>query len=76
MQEKKIFHSGDIAPVSGNYQFIKHNEEVKSCVPRYGVYVHLRKGMKLPLHDDCMRPSTFSLMTITEEEVQDKITKG
>jgi hypothetical protein len=66
--EKKLFKSGDIAPVSGNYRYEKHNDEVPDCVPRYGAYVHLMKGMKIPLHDDCMKPATWWLMTVTEED--------
>ncbi len=66
--EKKIFKSGDVAPVSGNYRFEKHDSVVQSCVPRLGVYVHLLKGMKVPLHDDCLQSSTWSLMTVTEED--------
>lgn len=70
--EKKIFKSGDKAPVSGNYQFVKHVQEVKDCIPRYGSYIHLIKGMKLPAHDECLQPCLWSLMTITEENFEQK----
>jgi hypothetical protein len=68
LPEKKIFKSGEVAPVSGNYRFEKHDAEVPNCVPRLGVYLHLLKGMKIPLHDDCLQPSVYSLMTVTEED--------
>ena len=71
--EKKVFQSGDVAPVSGNYQFIKHESDVPDCVPRKRAYVHLMKGMKIPLHDDCQQPSIFSLMTVTNEDRDRKI---
>jgi len=70
MIEKQVFKSGDIAPVSGNYQFQKHQSEVPDCVPRYGAYLHLIKGMKLPLHDECLQPCTYTLMTVTEENLE------
>jgi len=70
MMEKQVFKSGDIAPVSGNYQFQKHQSEVPDCVPRYGAYLHLIKGMKLPLHDECLQPCTYTLMTVTEENLE------
>ena len=71
--EKKLFKSGDIAPVSGNYQFVGHEAETSNCVPRVGAYLHLRKGMKIPLHDDCLQSSVWSLMTVTEEDEDRKI---
>ena len=71
--EKQTFKTGDVAPVSGNYRFSKHEKEVKDCVPRYGAYLHLMKGMKLPLHDDCQEPCIYTLMTITHEESEPKI---
>lgn len=71
--EKKMFRSGDIAPVSGNYQFSKHEKDVKSCVPRFGAYLHLMKGMKLPLHDDCQESCVYTLMTVTNEDSDPKI---
>jgi hypothetical protein len=71
--EKKQFRSGDIAPVSGNYQFVKHEGDAADCIPRFGAYLHLMKGMKLPLHDECQEPSVWSLMTITEEENDPRI---
>jgi hypothetical protein len=71
--EGKIFKTGDIAPVSGNYRFWKHENDVKDCVPRYGAYLHLIKGMKLPLHDDCQHSCLYRLMTITNEESEPKI---
>jgi hypothetical protein len=73
MDKKQLFRSGDIAPVSGNYQFAKHESDSVDCVPRLGAYVHLRKGMKLPLHDECQEPSVWSLMTVTEEDNNPKI---
>jgi len=73
MMEKKQFHTNDIAPVSGNYQFLKHNEEKGDCVPRLRAYLHLMKGMKLPLHDQCQEPCTYVLMTITGEENDPKM---
>lgn len=71
--EKKLFKSGDVAPVSGNYQFKGHDTPVSGCIPRVGAYLHLRKGMKLPLHDDCQQSATWSLMTVTAEEADPKI---
>jgi hypothetical protein len=68
ISEKKLFKSGDVAPVSGNYRFEKHDADAPKCVPRWGAYVHLMKGMKIPLHDDCLQPSIWSLMTVTEED--------
>ena len=68
MKTKDLFRSGDVAPVSGNYRFVKHENEGVECVPRLGAYLHLMKGMKLPLHDECQEPSIYSLMTITQEE--------
>ena len=73
IMEKKQFRSGDVAPVSGNYQFMKHEGDAGDCVPRLGAYLHLMKGMKLPLHDECQEPSIWSLMTITEEENEPRI---
>jgi hypothetical protein len=73
MKKKEMFRSGDIAPVSGNYQFVKHDSDSVSCVPRIGAYVHLMKGMKLPLHDECQEPSIWSLMTVTQEENDPRI---
>jgi hypothetical protein len=73
MAEKQLFKTGDLAPVSGNYQFFKHEKEVRDCVPRVGAYLHLRKGMKLPAHDDCLQDCIYSLMTITNEEGDPKI---
>lgn len=70
--EKQLFKSGDVVPVSGNYQFKQHESQV-ACNPRVGAYLHLRKGMKLPLHDDCQQPAIWSLMTVTEEETNLKI---
>jgi hypothetical protein len=72
-QAKQTFRSGDVAPVSGNYQFVKHDADSVSCVVRVGAYVHLMKGMKLPLHDECQEPSIWSLMTVTQEEHDPKI---
>jgi hypothetical protein len=66
----KQFKSGDIAPVSGNYRFLEHAKEVKDCVPRWGAYIHLLKGMKIPLHDDCQEPGIYGLMTVTEENLE------
>jgi hypothetical protein len=71
--EKKLFRSGDVVPVSGNYQFVKHEADNQGCVPRLGAYLHLMKGMKLPLHDECQEPSIFSLMTVTQEENEPRI---
>ena len=71
--EKKLFKTGDTAPVSGNYLFERHDGEVKDCIPRPRVYLHLLKGMKLPLHDDCQNPAIWSLMTVTEEEDDPRI---
>jgi hypothetical protein len=71
--EKRLLRSGDRAPVSGNYQFVRHEAEAEDCVPRIGAYVHLRKGMKIPLHDDCLQPAVWSLMTVTEEDEHKKI---
>ena len=71
--EKRLFKSGDVAPVSGNYQFVKHDSDSVDCVPRLGAYLHLMKGMKLPLHDECEEASIWSLMTVTEEENDPKI---
>ena len=73
LMEKKLFKSGDVAPVSGNYQFKKHQSDSTQCIPRVGAYIHLRKGMKLPLHDDCQQSCIWSLMTVTEEETHPKI---
>jgi hypothetical protein len=70
MIEKQIFKSGDIAPVSGNYRFQKHQSEVPNCVPRYGAYLHLIKGMKMPVHDECLQPCTYTLMTVTDENLE------
>lgn len=66
--ETKLFKSGDKAPVSGNYRFLRHEPAVATCCPRFGAYLHLRKGSKIPLHDDCLQPAVYKLMTITEEE--------
>jgi len=71
--EKKIFKTGEVAPVSGNYQFLKHEKKIENCIPRYGAYLHLIKGMKLPLHDECQKPCEYSLMTVTNEESESKI---
>ena len=71
-----LFKSGDVAPVSGNYQFVKHEESVEGCIPRPRAYLHLRKGAKIPGHDECLQPSVFRLMTITSEETEPKIVKG
>lgn len=68
MQDKKLFQSGEKAPVSGNYQFVKHDGEVSGCIPRPRAYVHLVKGMKIPLHDDCQERAIWSLMTETNED--------
>lgn len=73
MSEKQLFKTGDVAPVSGNYQFVRHEREVRDCVPRIGAYLHLRKGMKLPTHDDCLQDGVYSLMTITNEDGDPKI---
>ncbi len=70
MKEKQLFKSGDIAPVSGNYRFQKHQAEVPNCVPRWGAYLHLTKGMTIPVHDECLQPSIYSLMTVTEENLE------
>ena len=72
----QMFKSGDTAPVSGNYQFTKHQEEVKDCIPRPRVYLHLRKGMKIPLHDECSQPAIYRLMTVTNEDAEPKIVSG
>ena len=61
-----------MAPVSGNYRFMRHEKE-GDCTPRVGAYVHLRKGMKIPLHDQCLRPALYTLMTVTHEESDSKI---
>lgn len=71
--EKKLFKSGDVVPVSGNYRFERHASDSKECIRRMGVYLHLMKGMKLPLHDECLQPCVYSLMTVTEEETNPKI---
>jgi hypothetical protein len=71
--EKNLFATGDTVPVSGNYQFLKHEKVVKNCVPRYGAYLHLMKGMKLPLHDDCQQSCVYKLITVTNEESEAKI---
>ncbi len=71
--EKKQFRSGEIAPVSGNYQFVQHERGVQDCVPRKGAYVHLLKGMKIPTHDLCRESAIYSLMTVTAEESDPKI---
>ncbi len=73
MKTKDLFRSGDVVPVSGNYQFVKHQTERAGCVPRLGAYLHLMKGMKLPLHDECQEPSIYRLMTITHEENEPRI---
>jgi hypothetical protein len=70
MKENQIFKSGDIAPVSGNYRFQKHQSNVPNCVPRYGAYLHLIKGMKIPVHDECLQPCTYTLMTVTDENLE------
>jgi hypothetical protein len=70
MKENQVFKSGEIAPVSGNYRFLKHQSEVPNCVPRYGAYLHLIKGMKIPVHDECLHPCTYTLMTVTEENLE------
>lgn len=67
--EGKLYKSGDVAPVSGNYRFLRHEKEISDCFPRHGSYLHLRKGTKLPPHDDCYEPCVWSLMTVTEEEL-------
>ncbi len=72
--EKRKFKSGDVAPFSGNYQFVEHEQDVQDCVPRKGAYVHLLKGMKIPRHDECSEQSIYSLMTVTSEESDPKIT--
>jgi hypothetical protein len=71
--DKKEFRTDDIAPVSGNYQFVKHEVEKGDCVPRLRAYLHLMKGMKLPLHDQCQEPATYLLVIVTEEENDPKI---
>jgi hypothetical protein len=71
--KKELFRTGDIVPVSGNYQFVKHESDGVACVPRAGAYLHLMKGMKLPLHDECQEPSVWSLMTVTQEDKDPKI---
>ena len=71
--EKKQFKSGDVVPVSGNYQFVNHEKEGSDCVPRKRAYLHLMKGMKIPLHDDCQQPAVWSLMTVTNEDQDRKI---
>jgi hypothetical protein len=70
MKEKQLFKSGDIAPVSGNYRFQKHQAEVPKCVPRWGAYLHLTKGMTIPVHDECLQPCIYWLMTVTEENLE------
>jgi len=74
--EPKLFKTGDTVPVSGNYKFLKHEKEVKDCVPRVGAYLHLLKGMKIPLHDDCEQPAIYSQMTVTNEDGDSKIIAG
>lgn len=69
-KEKQFFKSGDIAPVSGNYRFEKHQAEVPNCVPRWGAYLHLIKGMKIPVHDECLEPCIYWLMTVTDENLE------
>jgi hypothetical protein len=71
--EKREFRTNDMAPVSGNYQFVGHEIEKGDCVPRLRAYLHLMKGMKLPLHDQCQEPSIYVLTTVTEEEDEPKI---
>jgi hypothetical protein len=71
--DKELFKSGEVAPVSGNYRFIRHEKEESECIPRPRVYVHLRKGMKIPLHDQCLRSALYELMTVTHEESDPKI---
>ena len=66
--EKQLYKSGDQAPETGNYRFQRHEREVTNCFPRYGAYLHLQKGTKLPVHDDCQEACVYSLMTITNEE--------
>ena len=66
--EDELLKSGETAPATGNYQFVRHEEPVEGCFPRVGSYLHLRKGRKLPLHDDCQQPCLWSLMTVTREE--------
>ena len=73
MKPAKTFKTGDIAPVSGNYQFVRHVREVPDCLPRIGSYLHLRKGMKLPPHDECSQDCIWGLITVTEEENDPKI---
>jgi hypothetical protein len=70
MKEKQLFKSGDIAPVSGNYRFQRHQAEVPNCVPRWGAYLHLMKGMTIPVHDECLEPCIYTLMTVTEENLE------
>ncbi len=72
-REKKMFKSGDVAPVTGNYQFVKHEQPVQDCFPRMESYLHLRKGKVLPVHDDCQQPCIWCLMTVTNEEEEPKI---
>ena len=71
-----LFKTGDVAPVSGNYQFVKHEEPVEGCIPRPRAYLHLRKGTKIPGHDECLQPAVYRLMTITSEETEPKIVEG
>lgn len=71
-----LLRTNDEAPVSGNYQFVKHEEPVEGCIPRAGAYLHLRKGTKLPAHDECLQPAVWRLMTITSEETEPKIVEG
>jgi hypothetical protein len=71
--EKQIFKTGDLTPVTGNYQFVRHDQPVQNCFPRIGSYLHLRKGKKLPVHDDCQQPCVWSLMIATNEDDEPKI---
>jgi len=71
--EQRIFKTGDTVPISGNYQFVKHDPEVADCLPRIGSYLHLYKGMKLPAHDECSQPAVWRLMTVTDEDDDPRI---
>ena len=71
-----LFKTGDVGPVSGNYQFVKHEELVEGCIPRPRAYLHLRKGTKIPGHDECLQSAVYRLMTITSEENEPKIVQG
>lgn len=70
--DTKLLKSGETTPVTGNYRFIRHQADVKDCFPRHGSYLHLKKGIRLPVHDDCLEPCLWLLMTVTEDNVDAK----